>query len=333
LFTVLFALVYAIQRFVRLNRNRLALTFGLLSLTTVALMIIDTFDRLSIINWTRLSNFEELARGVSRWLFTLLTGQVGGQWSALAENFSSIWLTALFWLVSIIGLLRYRRLNNPRLKPWLTLCLWLWAYAAFITLLSEQFMEGLKLITGRVAIFQNLFILPFFLLGFDWFLSKRTGDRRAPALAAVLVGLLFYQNFTSAPALKTVTGDELAAADYINSTYLTTNSGNACVLAEEWPLLALQKVSRNRVQGGGFPIERDFIQNEKDGLFFGLIRHPANAVSISRRAYELTEAGQCLFLFENRFSTDPASLKKLKAALGEPQSIGDVYLFELPKPD
>lgn len=331
--SVLTVLLYSIQGSRYSFHIKNSFNIGLLMLTALAVLAVDTFDQLSVINWAALGNIDSVIRGISRWLLTLLTGQAGGQWLALRNNVSMIWLPVLFWSVAIIGLIRLRHDNGSTNNIWLKVWIWLWGFSAFLTLFAEQFMEGLKLVMGRLAIFQNFFILPFFVLGLAWLLSQRIGERRIHALAALVIGLLFYQNFTGAPTLKTVTGDELRAAEYVQDRYLVQVEKPACVLAEEWPLLALQKVSRNRVQGGGFPIERDFIQSEKDGLFFGLIRRPSNVEAISKRAYELTGADQCLFLFENRFSTDPASLDKLVKALGEPYALGEVYLFELPRPD
>jgi hypothetical protein len=217
----------------------------------------------------------------------------------------------------------------PKLKRFLRPLGQLFAISILLSFIGNVLMDGLRLIIGRVDILLNLFTLPFIVYGIKWCVDQSRRKWPAVILACLVISLMLFHNYTNAPTLKTVTGDELRMSEYLYDNALV-NDSHPCVIGEEWQLLALQKASRNRLQGGGFPVGRDFIQGEKDSIFFGVLRDPIkNHADLLNRAFDVTRADRCFYLFESRFSNNPDTLDMLTDVFGRSQQIGDVYLFTI----
>jgi hypothetical protein len=294
-------------------------------LAVILIILVDTYDSLSIILWSRLTHPSELWSLTWAWLVTLMTGM---RTPILAMTDLS-WLNLIKWVLVITGIWatysrtdqKYQRL----LKPFISLLV----VSLVLSYIGTVLMDGLRLIIGRIDLMLNLFTLPFMVYGIRWFNDRSRHRGVAVVLASFIVSLTLYHNYVNAPSLKTVTGDELRIAQSLYDKSLNTDP-HPCVIAEEWQLLAVQKASRNRLQGGGFPVERDFIQSEKDTIFYGILSDPvAKHAELINRAFTITGASQCYYLYENRFSTSSDTLDSLTNTFGPSQKNGEVYLFTI----
>ncbi|MFA6197929.1 MAG: hypothetical protein WC734_02090 [Patescibacteria group bacterium] len=306
----------------RLNRSLLWFLYGL---AVIFILLADTYESLSVILWSRLVHAGELVSATWGWVVNLVVG--------LRLPFTTVtdinWLNLVRWALVITGIIAVYTGTDPKLKRFLKPMAQLFAISILLSFIGNVLMDGLRLIIGRIDILLNLFTLPFIVYGIKWCIDQSRRKWPVVILTSLVISLMLFHNYTNAPTLKTVTGDELRMSEYLYDNALV-NDSHPCVIGEEWQLLALQKVSRNRLQGGGFPVDRDFIQGEKDAIFYGILRDPiANHADLLNRAFDVTRADRCFYLFENRFSSNPDTLDLLTDVFGRSQQIGDVYLFTI----
>jgi hypothetical protein len=71
-------------------------------------------------------------------------------------------------------------------------------------------------------------------------------------------------------------------------------SGHYCVIADTYPLLALEALSAKRIVGGGFPIDQYFGQKEREEIFQEL--NQEFSAPMWQRAQNVTGAKECWFI-------------------------------------
>jgi hypothetical protein len=71
-------------------------------------------------------------------------------------------------------------------------------------------------------------------------------------------------------------------------------SGHYCVIADTYPLLAIEALSAKRIVGGGFPIDQYFGQREREEIFQTL--NQEFSTTTWQRALGVTGANTCWFI-------------------------------------
>ena len=103
------------------------------------------------------------------------------------------------------------------------------------------------------------------------------------------------------------------------------------MVANTWPLLAIEAESARRITGGGFPMGKNFEQPERVLLFIEMKRNPRRTVL--ERAREVTGASECWYMVEERFLS-PGVLRHTLRALGNPaKRVGDVWAWKVGSSD
>jgi hypothetical protein len=128
--------------------------------------------------------------------------------------------------------------------------------------------------------------------------------KRVQALAVfrwqryVVVGLLFVVSMFGAaiyslgPVDRAMSRDEYRAAEYVWSQEKNNASGHYCIIADTYPLLALEAFSAKRIVGGGFPIDRYFGQKEREQIATDFEKFQFDG-SVLLRSFNLTMASTC----------------------------------------
>ncbi len=106
--------------------------------------------------------------------------------------------------------------------------------------------------------------------------------------------------------------------------------GKHCVLANTWPLLAVEMVSGREIVGGGFPVYIDYAQPERVQFWKKMTRMPAKRYM--EKARKLTGADDCYFMVEKRWlGVNDGERNRVFAKLEETfegyKQIGEVYIF------
>ncbi|MCF7907021.1 hypothetical protein K9K85_01940 [Patescibacteria group bacterium] len=238
-----------------------------------------------------------------------------------------LFLSPLVCLMVLRGIFVSWRSSRKSLALWLILSLFIFLVNQMI---ASSFMEGNHLFTKRlVLLISFLFFFPLAMGLFSWLSSRRT----------VIVGVLIFSlalisvsAYASGPKFQVVTQDEREAAHYIWSAYQRENTNQKnisyCVLANTWPLLALEGVSGRQIITGGFPYYFEYRQPERVQLFDHMNQAPS--LRYLEKALEVTGAKSCYFMTEARwvfFDRRQEIIDSLDQILGPRQQMGEVMIW------
>lgn len=237
-----------------------------------------------------------------------------------------LFLTPLILVVVILGFVQYSKLKNKKIAFWLITSLVIFLVSQII---ASSFMEGNHIFSKRLVLLVSF--LMFFPLA--WGLTYLASVRRKIILWAIILflGLVSVTTYVSGPKFQVVTKDELNAAKYIWKEYETNNklaSSLPCVLANTWPLLALEGVSGRQIVAGGFPYYIEYRQPERVQLFANMNYSPS--VRYLTKAMEITNAKECYFITEEHwvfFDKRQEIIESLDEMLGNRQQIGKVMIW------
>lgn len=169
-------------------------------------------------------------------------------------------------------------------------------------IISMYFLSGGHLLARRLDAVLALFLLAMFFYGLIPLLPRggeggvaEVGGRvkqHKYTLAILILSLAIAASYSLGPDTFTASENEYQAAAYVWSKEKFAEKH--CVLADTYPLLALEAVSAKEIIGGGFPIDANFAQSER----VGLIKQMNLAInnSLLTRTVELTGANHCWFI-------------------------------------
>ncbi len=175
--------------------------------------------------------------------------------------------------------------------------------------LGRYFFQGEQVLTRRLEVVVALaaiFLVCSAVLG----LSDRYKLRYSKNWLLVVLGVVSLAtsaSFTLGPDTLTVSNDQYQAMKWVHERVGQNQA--KCVLAETFPLLALEALSRKEIIGGGFPISHDFEQPEQQKLYTRLAADPLDNVAVGE-ALQLTDAEHCFLvapLNEEVVAVEPAA--------------------------
>ena len=144
----------------------------------------------------------------------------------------------------------------------------------------------------------------------------------------VFIGLVSTTVYASGPKFQVVTNDEHQAAQYVWQKLKQGTRENYCVLANTWPLLALEGVSGREIITGGFPYYYEYRQPERVQLFENMNKSPS--IRYLEKSLEITQAKQCYFMTEERwvyYDNRKEIITQLDDLLGKHENIGKVMIW------
>jgi hypothetical protein len=239
-----------------------------------------------------------------------------------------LFLSPLVCLIALWGIFVSRRSSWKRVGLWLMLSLFIFLVNQMV---ASFFMEGNHLFTKRLVLLVSfLFFFPLAMGLFSWLSSRRV------VIVSVLIfslALVSVTTYASGPKFQMVTQDEREAAHYLWSIYQNEGAPQQqdisyCVLANTWPLLALEGVSGRQIVTGGFPYYFEYRQPERVQLFDYMNRAPS--LRYLEKALEITGAKNCYFMTEARwvfFDRRQEIIDSLDQILGPRHQIGDVMIW------
>lgn len=146
-------------------------------------------------------------------------------------------------------------------------------------------------------------ILIFFVYGLIMILNKKFFRFYSRVIVLFLCfGFAWLSSVTyaSGPDMRVLSQNEYDAAYYI-SQKIDTKEVNHCVLADTWVLLALEGVSGQKIVGGGFPIDYQFAQNERQS-FYNEIQSGEHD-DILLRLHKTTNSDKCFVVLPKNIIT------------------------------
>jgi len=238
-------------------------------------------------------------------------------------------LTPLVWILTIWGFKCLKKSRTPGLG---TLFLLMLSIVLVNQMISSYLMEGNHLLTKRLVMFTSfLFFVPLCwgICRFKEKIRRKFFSSLVVFLPAIFISLLSVTVYASGPRFQVVTQDEYQAAQYLWQKMNKSSDGKYCVLANTWPLLALEGVSGRQIVTGGFPYYYEYRQPERTQLFENMNVGPS--IRYLEKSLEITRADECYFMTEERwvyFDRKEEIIKQLDGMLEEHETLGKVMIWK-----
>ncbi len=195
-----------------------------------------------------------------------------------------------FWLAVFYG--GKKLIKTGWLGSWWVLC---GSAGLFGYILSRYFLVGEQVLSRRLDSTIALFAIV--LCGkalADWLNSQKMN---VPIIKVLIVGIFsiaIAASYSLGPDTNAVSLDEYHAMQYVWQQ--EKNETKHCVIADTYPLLALEAISARQIIGGGFPINSTFAQPERSALFSWALGNNIDWLS----AHSLTGAQNCWLVVGNK---------------------------------
>jgi len=143
--------------------------------------------------------------------------------------------------------------------------------AVFISLiLGRYFLTGEQILSRRIDLVFVLGTLFFLAFLFDYILTKWKIEESRPKRLSLVIFILLFSlaataSYTLGPDTKSVS---LGDYNKMQAVWEEEKGKDVhCVLADTYPLLALEAISGKKIVGGGFPMNAYFAQPERVELW------------------------------------------------------------------
>ena len=149
-------------------------------------------------------------------------------------------------------------------------------------IISRYFLSGENIFARRLdATLACLFILPVGIWLYGLIENKFSNSRLVIFAVVVIFSMATIGSYTMGPDSRAVTEGEYGAMSFVWSQ--VKKDEKKCVLADTYPLLALEQISYRKIVGGGFPIGALFGQKEREQLLNLAKTDPINALLQSKQ--------------------------------------------------
>ncbi len=161
-------------------------------------------------------------------------------------------------------------------------------YLSYIV--TRYWLPGEHLLTRRLDIVLAFLFITLFTLGLTQF-SKLKHKIFLVVISFLILSISIAASYSLGPDTDTASTDEYAAMKYVWDS--EKDEPKHCVIADTYPLLALEAISGHTIIGGGFPISHNFEQPELTQIISG---HRDASILDVRTGLELTGAKRCWVL-------------------------------------
>lgn len=188
-------------------------------------------------------------------------------------------------------------------------------------LLSWVFLDGLHTLTRRM----NVFMVLLFIFILAYFLSNLITTKFRVYWAVIIFSLLGVLTYASGPVLEAmVTHDNVVSMQYVWQQ-IYNNPKDNCILADTWPLLALESYSAKEIVAGNFTSDFDYNQNERVELFNNFILNPS--LDILNEAINITKTKSCFVVVDYNI-INQEKVYQINNLLGEPKIFGQNLVWQ-----
>ena len=153
-------------------------------------------------------------------------------------------------------------------------------------------LGGEHIITRRLDAVIAVCLLVLFLEAWTKLVWQKLPGILAIPISVIIFSFAITTSYSLGPDTNSVSKDQFDAMNYIWQAEQGANK--YCVVADTYPLLALEAISNKAIIGGGFPIDQNFAQPERAALFAAAQKRLTNGLLAD--AHVLTGADYCWFL-------------------------------------
>lgn len=163
--------------------------------------------------------------------------------------------------------------------------------------ICRYFLDGSHLLSRRlepiIAVFGIVFI-------FAWLQNLFAKKAFFPLIFIFIFSIGIASSYSLGPTSRVMSETEFQSAR--NIWQEINGSKDYCVIADTYPLLALEALSAKKIIGGGFPIDKDFGQSELTALY-GEMKINNDDENLWNQARDLTGADKCYLLVGEKIYT------------------------------
>jgi hypothetical protein len=204
------------------------------------------------------------------------------------------WIPVFMFPLIIIAIFGIVKLSKEKkiIYSWLAIMttgLWSGYFIGFYLFLGDH------IISRRLDNILTLFLMSVFVVGLNEILKRYFIRIVWKGFVILLLSIAITASYSLGPDTKTISVSEYNAMQYVWSE--VKNEKNPCVIADTYPLLALEYFSAKTIVGGGLPISGDFSQTKREELFSKLSNNKDDMVTWSE-AKKITGASKCWFFLE-----------------------------------
>lgn len=239
-------------------------------------------------------------------------------------SISRIWLVffmLIFFLLIGIGIMRALK-NKSLINSFLA---WGALSITFMYSIARYALEGSQVLSRRLEHIVAFFWIIFFVQGTSYiynllFIHSVRFRRFIAILGIFFLGCAIAASYSLGPDVRTVSTSEYEAVKYIWQS--EKKEVSHCVIADTYPLLALEFISEKKIIGGGFPIDQNFAQAELEKLFLEMQKNSNE--ELWNKALEIAKTKRCwLIVTKANFKNTSYSLGYQKDFI----SFGNVLIW------
>ncbi len=249
----------------------------------------------------------------------------------LSLVFWPFFISLFIWLFVIYGI---KKAKSSLTSPVVYLLSFLLLILLIDHFVGWYLMDGVRLFCKRSDLTIAFLLAVLSAWGIFCFVKKPIKGLKKKAkiyALSLFLALGTISSYASGPEIQRVTGDELKAAKYLWQEIQKKSPPERehfCVLANTWPLLALEAESKRRIVTGGFPVYQEYAQPERVQLFKNMSSNPS--LRYLKKSLEITQSPDCYFMTEEKWWNPRKRkeiLQQLEEIFGGYKKIGEVYIF------
>lgn len=205
------------------------------------------------------------------------------------------WWLVCFMIVFLVLVVRgvvYGFKHREQVTYYLAACMTTIVTGSYV--IGRYVLEGQQILSRRLEHVVAFFWMISFMIGVEciWRVlrtRKICSSSVVVCVGIVLVSKAIVASYSLGPDLRAISVAEYEAMKYISSQEY--NNTEHCVVADTYPLLALEFLSHKKIIGGGFPIDQHFDQPIKESILQELKNNPREEVW--QNALDVTKTNTC----------------------------------------
>lgn len=161
--------------------------------------------------------------------------------------------------------------------------------------ISRYFLGGDNILSRRLDVVLAFLFIILFAYGLNYLLLNFKLSKILLASFLLVCSVAITASYSFGPDTNSVSANEYKAMQYVWQN--DQGNSNHCVIAQTFPLLALEAISSKEITGGGFPIEQSYSQPELIWLLNKTLNEYNDKILKSALGY--TKASKCYWVGQN----------------------------------
>ncbi|OGH60059.1 MAG: hypothetical protein A2725_00205 [Candidatus Magasanikbacteria bacterium RIFCSPHIGHO2_01_FULL_33_34] len=195
--------------------------------------------------------------------------------------------------------------------------------------ISWFFMIGDHSLVRRLDVIFAFLLIVFALIGIFILFKRLNLKHNIQKVFVLLLGFIFswsvVTTYASGPDMRVVSNSEYEVSTYLWNQ-VNLHPDDVCVLADTWPLLILEALSSQKIVGGGFPIDSQFGQKERVGIYNGILSMKED--DFLQKAHDISNKPKCFVVLPKSSINSDIEKFVIEKMNDNGRLVGDFVVFE-----